>query len=89
VGSHDPKDQQTTPLAQIEHDMKVVSEIASGVRTYSVIDGVDQVPAAAEKVGLNVILGAWVGDTPERDQAELETVVQLTKQHRNVKAHRR
>lgn len=86
VGRHDPKDQQPVPLSQIEHDMKVVSEIASGVRTYSIIDGVDQVPAAAEKAGLNVILGAWVGDTAERDQAELETVVQLAKQHRNVKA---
>ncbi|MFO1127195.1 MAG: glycosyltransferase [Rhodospirillales bacterium] len=86
VGGHDPKDQRVVPLEQIERDMKVVSEVASGVRTYSVVDGVDQVPAAADKVGLNVILGAWVGDTPERDQAEIETAVQLARQHRNVKA---
>ena len=84
VGGHDPKDQRTVSAEQIERDMKVVSEIAGGVRTYSVIDGVDQVPALADKAGLNVMLGAWVGDTPERDQAEMDTVVQLAKQHRNV-----
>ena len=37
-------------------------------------------------LGLNVALGAWVGDTPERDKAEIEEVVQLAKQHRNVRS---
>jgi exo-beta-1,3-glucanase (GH17 family)/cellulose synthase/poly-beta-1,6-N-acetylglucosamine synthase-like glycosyltransferase len=86
VGRHDPKDGRPVSPAQIEQDMQVIAEVARGVRTYSTIDGVDKVPALAEKAGLNVILGAWVGDTPERDREEIDTVVQLAKQHRNVKA---
>ncbi len=86
VGNHDPKDNTPVSPEQIQQDLSVVSEVAQGVRTYSVQDGVDQVPAIAEKLGLNVSLGAWLGDTPERDQLETETVVALAKQHRNVRS---
>jgi exo-beta-1,3-glucanase (GH17 family)/cellulose synthase/poly-beta-1,6-N-acetylglucosamine synthase-like glycosyltransferase len=86
AGAHDPKDSRPVPAAQIERDLAVVGDVARGVRTYSVADGVDQVPAIAEKLGLHVSLGAWVGDTPERDQLETEAVVSLAKQHRNVRS---
>lgn len=77
---------QTIPAEQIERDLAAVASVAQGVRTYSTIDGIDQVPEIAGKLGLNVALGAWVGDTAERDKAELEEVVQLAKQHRNVRS---
>jgi cellulose synthase/poly-beta-1,6-N-acetylglucosamine synthase-like glycosyltransferase len=51
-----------------------------------VIDGVDQVPAIASKLGLNVALGAWVGDTEARDRHEIDTVVALARQNRNVRS---
>lgn len=86
AGDHDPKDNKPVSPEQIRQDLTVVSEVAQGVRTYSIQDGVDQVPAIAEQLGLNVTLGAWVGDTPERDQTEIETVVALAKQHRNVRS---
>lgn len=86
VGDHDPKDNKPVSVEQIREDLGVVSQVAQGVRTYSVLDGVDQVPAIAESLGLNVSLGAWVGDTPERDQSEIDTVVALAKQHRNVRS---
>jgi exo-beta-1,3-glucanase (GH17 family)/cellulose synthase/poly-beta-1,6-N-acetylglucosamine synthase-like glycosyltransferase len=83
----DPKThRQTIPAEQIEQDLAVVSTVAQGVRTYSVIDGIGQVPRIAGRLGLNVSLGAWVGDTPERDKAEIEEAVQLTKQHRNIRS---
>ena len=77
---------QIIPAEQIEADLSAIADVAQGVRTYSVVDGIDQVPAIANKLGLNVMLGAWVGDTEERDKFEMETVVQLARQHRNVKA---
>ena len=77
---------QIIPAEQIEGDLAAVAGVAQGVRTYSVIDGIDQVPEIAGKLGLNVALGAWVGDTPERDKAEVEEVIQLAKQHRNVRS---
>jgi exo-beta-1,3-glucanase (GH17 family)/cellulose synthase/poly-beta-1,6-N-acetylglucosamine synthase-like glycosyltransferase len=82
----DPKDREDIPAAQMQRDLSVVASVAKGVRTYSVIDGVDALPAIAGRLGLNVMLGAWVGDTEERDEQELATAVQLAKQHRNVRS---
>ena len=83
----DPKThRQNIAAQQIERDLAVVAGVAQGVRTYSTIDGIDQVPEIAGRLGLNVSLGAWVGDTPERDRSEIEAVVQLAKQHRNVRS---
>ena len=83
----DPKThRQNIAAEQIERDLAVVAGVAQGVRTYSTIDGIDQVPEIAGRLGLNVSLGAWVGDTPERDRSEIEAVVQLAKQHRNVRS---
>jgi exo-beta-1,3-glucanase (GH17 family)/cellulose synthase/poly-beta-1,6-N-acetylglucosamine synthase-like glycosyltransferase len=85
--SEDPKThRQTIPAQQIERDLAVVAGVAQGVRTYSTIDGIDQVPEIAGRLGLNVSLGAWVGDTAERDKAEIEATVNLAKQHRNVRS---
>lgn len=83
---HDPKDHVRVTAEQIEADLAALSEVVRGVRTYSTIDGIDQVPAVAEQFGLNVALGAWVGDTPERTASELDAVVQLAKAHRNVRS---
>jgi exo-beta-1,3-glucanase (GH17 family)/cellulose synthase/poly-beta-1,6-N-acetylglucosamine synthase-like glycosyltransferase len=77
---------QVIPPEQITADLAAIAGVAQGVRTYSTIDGIDQVPALAAKHGLNVTLGAWIGDTAERDKAEVEEVVQLSKQHRNVRS---
>jgi Exo-beta-1,3-glucanase len=86
IGDYDPKDNRSVTIAQLRQDLTAVSQVAQGVRTYSVMDGVDQVPGVAETLGLNVSLGAWVGDTPERDQAEIESVIALARQHRNVRS---
>ena len=77
---------QTIPAEQIEGDLAAIAGVAQGVRIYSTIDGLDQVPDIAAKLGLNVIAGSWVGDTEERDQSELAEVVQIAKQHRNVRS---
>lgn len=77
---------QTIPPEQIEADLGAIANVAQGVRVYSTIDGIDQVPAIAAKLGLNVIVGSWVGDTDERDRSELDEVVQIAKQHRNVRS---
>ncbi len=81
-----PKDRKVVTPEQLERDLDVIGSVASGLRTYSVIDGVDRVPEIADGLGLNVMLGAWVGDTEERDKFETETIVSLAKQHRNVRS---
>lgn len=47
--------------ARIEHDLKLLAQRFHCVRTYSVGQGLDYVPQAAAKLGLKVLLGAWIG----------------------------
>ena len=55
-------------------------EITDCVRTYSIENGLDQVPEQAAKVGLKVIQGIWLGSDRLKNQAQISTVIGLTKQ---------
>jgi exo-beta-1,3-glucanase (GH17 family)/cellulose synthase/poly-beta-1,6-N-acetylglucosamine synthase-like glycosyltransferase len=82
----DPEDLIEIPAAQLERDLGIIAGVAHGVRTYSTIHGIDQVPAIAARLGLDVVVGSWVGDTAARDEAEIEAVVQLSRRYRNVRS---
>ncbi len=81
-----PKDIDLIPADQIRSDLERVAEVANGVRVYSVAAGQDRVPAIAGDLGLDVVLGAWIGDTESRDELEMDTVVELTRANRNVRS---
>src|SRR5579871_5366351 len=61
-GAQTPLDPSTSiPAEQIEQDLKQLAQISECVRTYSIENGLDQVPAIAGKVGLKVMQGIWLG----------------------------
>lgn len=66
---------------QIAQDMAQLAKITDCVRTYSIDNGLDQVPALAGKVGLKVIQGIWLGSNRLKNLAQISTVVGLTKQY--------
>jgi exo-beta-1,3-glucanase (GH17 family) len=66
---------------QIAQDLAQLVKITDCVRTYSVDNGLDQVPALAAKVGLKVIQGIWLGSNRLKNLAQISTVVGLTKQY--------
>ncbi|MCW5748554.1 MAG: glycosyltransferase, partial [Alphaproteobacteria bacterium] len=47
---------------QIEIDMRTLAGRVRYVRTYSALDGVEDVPRIADQYGLKVVAGAWVYD---------------------------
>src|SRR5450631_276008 len=53
----------TTHIApgQIAEDLAQLAKISDCVRTYSIENGLDQVPALAARAGLKVIQGIWLG----------------------------
>jgi exo-beta-1,3-glucanase (GH17 family) len=69
---------------QIAQDLAQLAKISDCVRTYSVDNGLDQVPALAAKVGLKVIQGIWLGSNRLKNLAQVSTVVGLTKQYPGV-----
>jgi glucan 1,3-beta-glucosidase len=76
----------TTQIApeQIAQDLAQLAKISDCVRTYSIENGLDQVPALAAKVGLKVIQGIWLGSNRLKNQAQISTAVGLAKQYPGV-----
>jgi exo-beta-1,3-glucanase (GH17 family) len=69
---------------QIAQDLAQLAQISDCVRTYSIENGLDQVPALAAKAGLKVIQGIWLGSDRLKNLAQISTVVGLTKQYPGV-----
>ena len=69
---------------QIAQDMAQLAKISDCVRTYSIENGLDQVPALAGKVGLKVIQGIWLGNNRLKNLAQISTAVGLTKEYPGV-----
>ena len=65
-------------------DLAQLAKISDCVRTYSIENGLDQVPALAAKAGLKVIQGIWLGSNRLKNLAQISTVVGLTKQYPDV-----
>jgi exo-beta-1,3-glucanase (GH17 family) len=69
---------------QIERDLADLAKITDCVRTYSIENGLDQVPGLAAKVGLKVIQGIWLGSDRLKNLAQISIAVGLTKQYPQV-----
>ncbi|CAG7856874.1 hypothetical protein MCAMS1_01528 [biofilm metagenome] len=79
------KDQEPRTLSahsekSIESDLALLEGKFHAVRTYSVLKGLHKVPELAAKHNLNVTLGAWIGGDLEKNNQEIETLIQLSNQ---------
>jgi len=76
----------TTHIApeQIAQDLAQLAKITDCVRTYSIENGLDQVPALAAKVGLKVMQGIWLGSSRLKNLAQISTAVRLAKDYPGV-----
>jgi glucan 1,3-beta-glucosidase len=69
---------------QIEQDLAQLAKITDCVRTYSIENGLDQVPAIAAKVGLKVIQGIWLSSNRIKNLSQISIAVGLTKEYPGV-----
>jgi len=70
--------------AKIRADLAVLAHRYDCVRTYTVSDGMDQVPAIAAEFGLQVLVGVWIGRDPLLNEVEISRVVNVAREHRAV-----
>lgn len=75
------KEDLVIPRAQIEKDLTALSAFTGCVRTYSVDQGLHVVPEIAEKLGMQVYLGAWIGRTDKKNRAELDRLIAAANAH--------
>jgi exo-beta-1,3-glucanase (GH17 family) len=84
-GAQTPLDPSTyVPAEQIEQDLAQLAKISECVRTYSIENGLEQVPAIAGKVGLKVMQGIWLGSDRAKNFAQISTGIRLTKENPGV-----
>src|ERR1700676_321837 len=69
---------------QIAQDLAQLAKISDCVRTYSIENGLDQVPELAAKVGLKVIQGIWLGSNRLKNLTQISTAVRLSKNYPGV-----
>jgi glucan 1,3-beta-glucosidase len=68
----------------VASDLKILAARFRCVRTYSVSEGLDEVPKIARELGLQVILGLWISShTPSNDK-EIDHGIALANQYRDV-----
>src|SRR6185312_11894168 len=75
-----------TSEAQIRADLKVIAPYTHAIRTYASTGGLELVPKVANEFGLKVTAGAWIDKFKDRNEQEIESVIELTKHNRNVGA---
>ena len=69
---------------QIEADLTALAQSFDCVRTYSVLEGVDKVPGIAQKLGMKVLLGVWIGAKQSRNEKELAIAIDLANHYPSV-----
>src|SRR6201996_5941697 len=67
--------------AEVEQDMKILVGRTNGIRTYTVHEGLEQVPALAEKYGLKLTLGCWLGRDLANNEKEITALIDQANAH--------
>ncbi|MBP2426728.1 exo-beta-1,3-glucanase (GH17 family) [Bradyrhizobium elkanii] len=84
-GAQTPLDPTTQiPVEQIEQDLTDLAKVTDCVRTYSIENGLDQVPGVAAKVGLKVMQGIWLSSNRFKNLQQIAIAVRLAKQYPGV-----
>lgn len=83
-GDEDPTKGRHPTRKEIDEDLATVADVVSSVRTYSVTDGMEQIPELARKQDLDVLMGAWIGSDLQRNAIEMKTAIKLARKYSNV-----
>jgi len=67
--------------AQVEADLALVADRTRAIRTYASIEGEYDIPALAERHGLKVWLGIWLGSDRASNTLEIARGIQLARLH--------
>ncbi|HSD41448.1 MAG TPA: glycosyl hydrolase family 17 protein [Burkholderiales bacterium] len=71
-------------VVQMDADLAALARLTRCVRTYSVDEGLDEVPRLARKHGLRVLLGIWIGRDAAENEREIANALEVLKRHGDV-----
>jgi len=73
-----------TTEEQIRADLKVIAPYTRSIRTYAATGGLELVPPVAAEFGMRVTLGAWVDKNKDRNEREIQSVVDIVRRSSNI-----
>ncbi len=65
---------------QVRRRMGIIKPYTKWVRSFSCVEGNEHIPRIAHKKGLKTLVGAWLGDDLEMNEAEIESLITLAKE---------
>ena len=69
---------------QIDEDLTLLSRYTDCIRTYSLENGLDQIPAIAQRHGMKMLLGIWLSSKHDKNRLQIATAIALAKKFPNV-----
>jgi exo-beta-1,3-glucanase (GH17 family)/cellulose synthase/poly-beta-1,6-N-acetylglucosamine synthase-like glycosyltransferase len=82
--NEDPTHLEMPTDAEIDADLALLEGKVNAVRTYSVGATLADIPDLADKHGINVALGAWLDNQLDKNEEQLQKVIELADSHQNV-----
>jgi exo-beta-1,3-glucanase (GH17 family) len=65
---------------QVERRVQILKPYTKWIRSFSCIEGNEHIPRMAKKHGIKNLVGAWLGDDMEKNELEIEGLIQLAKE---------
>jgi exo-beta-1,3-glucanase (GH17 family) len=65
---------------QVRRRMDIIKPYTQWVRSFSCVEGNEHIPRIAHEKGLKTLVGAWLGDDMEMNEAEIEGLITLAKE---------
>lgn len=66
-------------IEQIRDRMKIIQPHVKWIRSFSCVDGNELIPQVAHEFGLKTLVGAWLGDDPDKNEKEIKAVIEFAK----------
>jgi exo-beta-1,3-glucanase (GH17 family) len=72
-----PGDQLTEE--QVRRRLEIMRPYTKWIRSFSTTEGNELIPKIAKEMGMQTLVGAWLGDDPEINEKEVANLIQLAK----------
>jgi glucan 1,3-beta-glucosidase len=68
------------PEEQIRRRMSILKPHCRWIRSFSCIEGNENIPKIAKELGLKTLVGAWLGKDEDKNREEIKNLIQLAKE---------
>ncbi len=67
-------------IEQVERRVKILKPYAKWIRSFSCVEGNENVPRIAHKQGMKTLVGAWLSNNKEDNEKEIDGLITLAKE---------